>query len=113
MTRQGGWPASGFGQKLREVRQAQGLSQEALAERAGCHTMTVAKLEQGVQEPAWPLVLALARALGVSTSEFEVPPGAEQVREQPRQRGRPRKQPTEATEDRPGKRPKARHKTGS
>jgi transcriptional regulator with XRE-family HTH domain len=41
------------------------LTQQELGERAGYHTMTVAKLEQGTQEPAWPPVLALAHALGV------------------------------------------------
>jgi hypothetical protein len=30
----------------------------------------VAKLERGVQEPAWPLVLALAKALGVNCLAF-------------------------------------------
>ena len=30
----------------------------------------VAKLERGLQEPAWPLVLALARALGVTCQDF-------------------------------------------
>jgi DNA-binding XRE family transcriptional regulator len=46
------------------------LSQLALAERAGCNQFTVAKLERGQQEPAWPLVLALANALGVNCLAF-------------------------------------------
>jgi transcriptional regulator with XRE-family HTH domain len=70
MTRQGGWPATGFGGQLRQVREEAGLTQQQLGERAGCHTMTIAKLEAGTQEPAWPLVLALAKALGVSTEAF-------------------------------------------
>jgi transcriptional regulator with XRE-family HTH domain len=70
MTRQGGWPATGFGGQLRQVREEAGLTQQQLGERAGCHTMTIAKLEAGTQEPAWPLVLALAEALDVSTEAF-------------------------------------------
>jgi DNA-binding XRE family transcriptional regulator len=46
------------------------LSHRELAERAECNVFSVNKLERGVQEPAWPLVLALAKALSVSTEEF-------------------------------------------
>jgi transcriptional regulator with XRE-family HTH domain len=70
MTKRGGWPPTGFGERLRAIRSAAGLSQKALAERAGCNLFTVAKLERGAQEPAWPLVLALAQALGVSCQDF-------------------------------------------
>jgi hypothetical protein len=61
-----------------------------MAERAGCTPFTVAKLEAGKQEPAWPLVLQLADALGVSTEEFRLR-GDEPGPENPRRRGRPRK----------------------
>jgi len=70
MTKQGGWPASGFGQRLKELREARGLTGQQLAEAAGCHMMTISKLERGTQEPAWPLVLALCKALGVSCEAF-------------------------------------------
>ncbi len=70
MTKRGGWPSTGFGERLREFRSAAGLSQRELAERAGCNLFTVAKLERGSQEPAWPLVLALAGALGIGCQEF-------------------------------------------
>jgi transcriptional regulator with XRE-family HTH domain len=89
MTRQGGWPASGFGERLRHLREGAGLTQQQLAERAGCHYMTISLLERGTQEPAWPLVLQLADTLGVSTEDFrsrgDVP------EPEPRSRGRPRK----------------------
>jgi transcriptional regulator with XRE-family HTH domain len=87
MTRQGGWPESGFGGRLRQLREAAGLTQQQLGDRAGCHAMTVAKLEAGAQEPAWPLVLALADALAVSTEEFRAREGGAGS-ERPR-RGRP------------------------
>ena len=94
MTKQGGWPASGFAGRLKAERERAGLSQRELAERAGCNVFTLSKLERGTQEPAWPLVRALARALGVTCSAFEtespaVPPTEEAA---PRARGRPRKE---------------------
>jgi transcriptional regulator with XRE-family HTH domain len=61
---------TGFAGKLKELRESAGLTQQQLAERAGFHGFTVAKLEQGVQEPTWPTVLDLAGALGVSVSAF-------------------------------------------
>jgi transcriptional regulator with XRE-family HTH domain len=70
MTKQGGWPSTGFGPRLRELRSQAGVTQKELAERAGCNVFTVAKLERGAQEPAWPLVLALAQALGVNCLAF-------------------------------------------
>lgn len=73
MTRQslqGGWPASGFGGRLKALRETALLTQQELADRAGCHKITISNLERGTQEPAWPLALALAQALGVSVEAF-------------------------------------------
>jgi transcriptional regulator with XRE-family HTH domain len=70
MTKKGGWPPSGFGQQLRALREQLGFSQAQLAEAAGCHRFTVAKMERGLQEPAWRLVLALCLALGVPCTAF-------------------------------------------
>jgi transcriptional regulator with XRE-family HTH domain len=71
MTKRGGWPDTGFGQQLKTIREAKGLSQAQLAEKAGCHHFTISKLERGEQEPAWPLVIALASALGVDCMAFQ------------------------------------------
>jgi len=46
------------------------MSQRELAEKAGCNANTIAKMERGEQEPAWPLVLRLAAALGVDCTAF-------------------------------------------
>jgi transcriptional regulator with XRE-family HTH domain len=110
MTKQGGWPPSGFGKRLRQIREQVGITQKELAERAGCHAMTIAKLERGVQEPAWPLVQVLGKALGVNCLAFTaeapaaplpepLPHGksrrekAEHGANEPKQaRGRPRKE---------------------
>ena len=88
MTRQGGWPSTGFAGRLKAHREQAGLSQRELAEKVGCHYMTISELERGTQEPAWPLVRALARALGVTCREFET---EEPAASGPAPRGRPRK----------------------
>jgi transcriptional regulator with XRE-family HTH domain len=90
MTKVGGWESSGFGVRLRLLREAAGLYQGQLAERAGTTQSTVAKLEAGTQEPAWPLVRALAEALGVTPNDF-LPRDGEQA-PPPLKRGRPPKQ---------------------
>ncbi len=82
---------TGFAGQLKRLREAAGLTQGQLAERAGYHAFTVAKLEQGLQEPTWPTVLALARALGVNCLAFV----ADEDAEPPESRGRGR--PPKAT----------------
>jgi transcriptional regulator with XRE-family HTH domain len=93
---------TGFAGQLKRLREAAGLTQQQLAERAGLHGFTVAKLEQAVQEPTWPTVLALARALGVEVGAFVNGQAGEAV---PRPRRRPRKGP--AADDHAGAEPSA------
>ena len=90
-----------FARRLRELREQAGLTQQQLGERAGMHKLTVAKLEQGIREPSWATVQALADALGVSCDAFRQEPGPAP---EP-QRGRPRKT---APEEPVGKRPRGR-----
>lgn len=66
--------STGFAQRLKELREAAGMTQQALADKAGLHRFGLAKLEQGVAEPHWPTVLAIAKALGVTPAAF-VPAG--------------------------------------
>src|SRR5262249_43136943 len=80
-----------------------------LAERAGCHPMTLAKLERGVHEPAWPLVLALAKALGVTVLSFVVEQGQEVTAPAPII-GRPPKHATEDADQQQPKPPPARRR---
>src|SRR5947209_183999 len=61
---------TGFDRRLKELREAAGLTQDQLAERAGLYKFSVAKLEQGIREPTWTTVLTLAKVLGVSVSAF-------------------------------------------
>jgi transcriptional regulator with XRE-family HTH domain len=62
---------SDFAARLKELREAAGLTQRELAERAGLHHFAIAKLEQGLREPAWKTVQAIAAALGVNCHAFE------------------------------------------
>src|SRR5689334_12631054 len=77
-----------FAARLRQLREAAGLTQAQLAARAGMNQFGVAKLEQGVTTPYWETVLALARALGVTCLEFAEGGEAEAPRRRP---GRPPK----------------------
>jgi transcriptional regulator with XRE-family HTH domain len=80
-----------FAARLKRLREAAGLTQQGLAERAGMHTLGVAKLEQAIREPSWATVVALSKALGVTCEAFmgEDDDGAEEL---PRRRpGRPAK----------------------
>jgi putative transcriptional regulator len=55
---------------LREVRDAHGLSQEALARKLGVSRQTVVNIERGVSEPKVFLALAIAALLGVALTDL-------------------------------------------
>jgi transcriptional regulator with XRE-family HTH domain len=59
-----------FARVLRREREAQGLSQEALAHRAGVHRTYVGLIERGLRKPTIEVGHALARALGTPLSEL-------------------------------------------
>ncbi len=63
---------STFAYRLKELREASGLTQKQLAERAGVALRTVSSLEQALYEPVWSTALALAQALGVELQAFVV-----------------------------------------
>ncbi len=92
--------ASHFAGRLKELRSAKGWTQQQLADASGLKLGGIRDLEQGVNNPTWPTVLALAEALGVDCSAFTVEPSERHTSG----RGRPRK--TEAPpgeEDKPKK----------
>ena len=70
MAGRGDLPPSGFGDWLRRLRAAKGKTQKELADAADLHPNTVARLERGEHEPAWPLVLKLSGVLGVECTAF-------------------------------------------
>lgn len=49
---------------LREARRRSGLTQRALAERAGTAQSVVARIEAGLTDPGWNTLAALVRAAG-------------------------------------------------
>jgi transcriptional regulator with XRE-family HTH domain len=57
-----------FGDTVRRLRKAAGLSQEALAERANLNADFLGFIERGDNVPTLTTVLQLARALGVQPS---------------------------------------------
>jgi transcriptional regulator with XRE-family HTH domain len=96
-----------FSEKLRQVREAAGLSAYALAKASGLSKQAVSTLESGASKPSWETVQKLAKALGVGCDAFmdgslELPALTEPVK-----RGRPRKSdaPSAAA---PAKKPRAK-----
>ena len=61
------------GTRLRTLRAAKGLSQEALAERAGLHRNYVGSVERGERDIGLRSLASLASALSVSLAEFFSP----------------------------------------
>ncbi len=59
-----------FGQRIRLLREGQGLSQEALAEKAGIHRTYLSSLERGERNVGLDNILRLARALKVPASSL-------------------------------------------
>src|SRR5262245_48627776 len=84
------WEADWFAGRLRELREAAGLTQQELANRSGLTRDGVAQLESGRRSPAWATVLTVCQALGVDPTAFLEPPVSAPA---PRSPGRPRKAP--------------------
>ena len=59
-----------FGERVRDLRLAKGLSQEELAFRAGVHRTYLGGIERGERNPALKNIAEIAKALGVTLSEL-------------------------------------------
>ncbi len=59
-----------FGRRLRELREAAGLSQKELADRMGVQQTAVSWWERGRREPSFGNAVKLAEALGVNVLAF-------------------------------------------
>lgn len=59
-----------FGQRVRELRTAQGLSQEAFAEKCGLDRTYLGGIERGERNLAPRNIQAIAKALGISISKL-------------------------------------------
>lgn len=90
-----------FGPRLKELREAAGLSQKQLAEKAGLSQSAIGHWEQELRKPNWDNVQSLCAALGVDCRAFAVvaKPAA------PRKVGRPKKSPADKTADKTTRRP--------
>jgi transcriptional regulator with XRE-family HTH domain len=59
-----------FGRRIRGLREAMGISQEELADRAGMHRTYLGGIERGERNPALKNISALAKALEVDIAEL-------------------------------------------
>jgi transcriptional regulator with XRE-family HTH domain len=83
-----GEPDMTFAEKLRELRQARGLSEAKLAQSSGVPFGTLHTYVLGSRTPSFPYVVMLAKALDVTCDEFadcddvqaEAPPTVPTVR---------------------------------
>lgn len=64
-----------FGQRLRELRTEQGLSQDGLARATDVHTTAIARFERGAREPRLKSILRLAEGLDVHPGRLLEEPG--------------------------------------
>ena len=79
---------STFGEVLRTLREERGLSQQALAAKAGISQISVSFYEQGKREPGWNAVVAICGALAVDCIAFR---GLLAKESEPPRRGGPAK----------------------
>jgi len=59
-----------FGHKVRELREARGLSQEELAFKVGVHRTYLGGIERGERNPSLKNIDLIANALGISLVEL-------------------------------------------
>jgi len=59
-----------FKDRLRQLREAAGLTQEQLATKANLPLGSLRNHEQGQRQPSWSAVVKLSKALGVSADVF-------------------------------------------
>lgn len=91
-----------FAARLRELREAKGLTRQELADKAGMKIGGIRDLEQGLRRPLWDTAVALAQALGVNCLAFlEEPASKPELK-----RGRPRKASPPDKPKRPRGRPR-------
>jgi len=59
-----------LGERVRELREARGITQEALAFDAGIHVNHLSTVERGEANPSFLVLVSLAKVLGVSVAEL-------------------------------------------
>lgn len=63
-------PQPALGKAIKQRREALGLSQEELGQRADIHMTWISHIESGRNNPAWGSVKRIALALGLTVSEL-------------------------------------------
>lgn len=66
-----------IGRIIKEKRRAAGLTQEDLAKKIGCATITIRQYESGKREPGMDALIDISNALGIEIFDL-VPEGQEQ-----------------------------------
>lgn len=63
-------PKTTFGQNVRRVRTARGLSQEELAEKAGLHRTYIGSIERGERNVSLSNIIVIAQALNTPLNDL-------------------------------------------
>ena len=63
--------AKEFGERLKALREAAGLTQSELSRRSTVPQQTISRYESGLSEAVWSNVLLLAQALEVDCTAFQ------------------------------------------
>jgi transcriptional regulator with XRE-family HTH domain len=92
-----------FAERLRELREKAGLTQQQLADASGLPVGSLRNYEQGQREPYWQVVFRLAAALGVGCEAFADCEGAEVPAAGTRARPQAPPSPTSPTPTRRGR----------
>lgn len=59
-----------LGERIRELRVSRGLSQEVLADRAGCHPTYVSMIERKLGNPSLKVLTQIAASLGTKVDDL-------------------------------------------
>ena len=59
-----------FGERLKTARKYLSITQEELASKAGLSTITISKLESGVNKPSFDAILALSHSMDIEPNYF-------------------------------------------
>jgi len=59
-----------FGDRMRELRAREGISQDGLAHSSGIHSTSIGRIERGGREPRLTTILRLAHGLGIEPGEL-------------------------------------------
>jgi len=59
-----------FGQKIKEIRNQKGFSQEVLASKSGLHRTYISDIERGDRNVSIKNIEKIAKALGIKPSEL-------------------------------------------